>query len=46
MQSKENRTHYIILRVTEHQKMLLKQDAKKEGLTISKLVRKLLRLDD
>ena len=46
METKNNKTEYIIFRVTEHEKDLLKQDADREGLDVSKLVRKLLRLDD
>lgn len=42
----ENRNQYIIFRVTEHEKDLLKQDADKEGLNVSELVRSKLGFED
>ncbi len=46
MESKENKVAYIIFRVTEHEKDLLKQDADKEGLNVSELVRSKLGFED
>lgn len=45
MNNKENKSEFVIVRVTEREKQLLLSDAKSEGLTISKLVRKLMNLD-
>ena len=42
MESKENKTSYIIFRITEHEKDLLKQDAISKDMNISELVREKL----
>ena len=42
MNSKENRTAYVIFRVTEHEKELLKQDANTKDMDVSELVREKL----
>lgn len=42
---KENKTTWIILRVTPREKELLKKDAKANDTTISKWLRRLLNLE-
>ncbi len=45
MESKENKTEVIHIRVTKRQKELLEKDASDRDIDVSKLVRVLLELD-